>query len=87
MGTALVLHLVSCKWVVLIEKHRVPLTTDKISFSFKFLCLLIHSLVYGFYYIFKQILGHPWENRVILSLTVLDNLTSDNILYHHTVDF
>jgi len=87
MGTALVLHLVSCKWVVLIEKHRVPLTTDKIGFSFKFLCLLIHSLVYGFYYIFKQILGHPWKKRVILSLTVVDNPTSDNILYHHTVDF
>jgi len=63
------------------------LTTDKISFSFTFLCLLIHSLVYGFYYLFKQILGHTWENRVILSLTVLDNTTSDYIVYHHTVDF
>ena len=63
------------------------LMTDKISFSFKFLWLLIHSLVYGFYYIFKEILGHTWKKRVILSLTVLDNPTSDNILYHHTVDF
>ena len=81
------LPLVSCKWVALIKDIVFLLTTDKISFSFKFLWLLIHSLFYGFYYIFKQILGHTWQRRVILSLIVLDNPTSDNILYHHTVDF
>ena len=65
----------------------VLLTTDKRSFLFKFLWLLIHSLMYGFYYIFKQILRHTWQKRVILSLTVFDNSTSDNTLYHHTIYF
>ena len=42
------------------------LTTDKKSFSFKFLWLLIHSLVHGFYYIFKQILGHTCRGEYSL---------------------
>ena len=71
---------VSFKWAAFM---MLLLTTDKSSFSFKFLWLLIQSLVYGFYYIFKQILRHTWQKRVILSLTVLDNSTSDNTISPH----